>query len=392
MAEPKKTPPLLNMKKINYLLIGLIILSGIFFYKGHFDGRFKIAQYAFFILSSGLLGSYLLYKKNKWIGLLGAIAMLGFFKTFVFQNNIEEYLFKEFIGGVFIFLLYYAVRELNIKEDIYKWFLIPACLNIGLILIQHFDGIILDFMPVKEVTGFLGNKSLTACFLALTIPIFIRYIPKIIPILIVTVFLCESRVPLIVMLITTMVYYREINIKLYRIYLSIFLIFISIFLMNIVLQKDFLNQKLLGYFWFKERGSMQIGTLDGIKHNPILGWGIGSMIPITSQVKEADSYYFGGYFNSKDYKTGKDPAIIMNHPHNEYLYGWWNFGILWVIGLIGLIVSIFRQFRKEFILSFSILIGAMILGLGYYFIYPVWFLVALVLGVYHNMQKEALHG
>ena len=154
-------------KIINIILIVLISLNGVFFYKGYFDTPFRFSQYAFFIFSVGILGSCLLYKKNKWIGLLGAIAILGFFKTFVFQNNIEEYLFKEFIGGTFIFLLYYAIRELNIKEDIYKWFLIPACLNIGLILMQHFDGIILDFMPVKEVTGFLGNKSLTACFLAL---------------------------------------------------------------------------------------------------------------------------------------------------------------------------------------------------------------------------------
>jgi len=150
-----------------------------------------------------------------------------------------------------------------------------------------------------------------------------------------------------------------------------------------------LNDKLFGRYWFKERCAMQVGTLDGIKHNPILGWGLGSFKPMMMQIPEKDSYYCGAYFNSKDYAPGgKDPITFMNHPHNEYLYGWWNFGILWIILLFFLIRDTIRKFKKEYILSFSILIGAFTLALGYFFIYPVWFIVALVLSIYHNQTQE----
>src|SRR3990167_4114647 len=117
MGKPIPSYPKMD-KIINIILITLISLNGVFFYKGYFDTPFRFSQYAFFIFSVGVLGSYLLYKKNKWIGLLGLIASFGFFRSYALQHVYSiETLFQEFIGGVFIFLLYYIVRELNIKED-----------------------------------------------------------------------------------------------------------------------------------------------------------------------------------------------------------------------------------------------------------------------------------
>lgn len=384
------------MEKIfNIILILLISLNGVFFYKGYFDTPFRFSQYAFFIFSVGVLGSYLLYKKNRWIGLLGLVAIFGFFRSYALQQVYSiETLFQEFIGGVFIFLLYYITRELNIKEDKLKWFLIPASLNIFLILIQKFDGNALNFMLVTpEVTGFLGNVSLSSCFFALTTPIFLRYIPySFFPLFIVSV-LCESRMPLLALIVSSLVYWNYANKKLYRLALFVFCLITAILIIDIVyvgnLNNFYVSKKLTIGFCFRERGAMQVGTIDGAMKNPILGWGIGSMIPIMSRITEKESQYCGGYFNTKDYKTGKDPAIIMNHPHNEYLYGWWNFGIMWLIGLFLLMKDIDKKFKINNILPFSILIGCMVLALGYYFTYPVWMLVGLTLGIYHNQTQEA---
>ena len=385
-------------KIINIILIVLISLNGVFFYKGYFDTPFRFSQYAFFIFSVGILGSCLLYKKNKWIGLLSALASFGFFRSYALQHTYSiETLFQEFIGGALIFLLYYIVRELNIKEDKLKWILIPAILNIALLWIQKFDMNLLNFIRVTpKVTGFLGNPSLTIAFLCLTTPIFIKYIPKMIPILFLTGLMCESRIPLLALLVSMLVYYKFTNIKAFRVWGFVLCLFIGFLIFNLVIPlngKCLLNNNLFGKAWFKERLSMQVGALDGISKNPILGWGLGSFIPIVSQIKEEDSYYCGQAFNSRVYSGAnkdKNPAIIMNHPHNEYLYGWWNFGIMWVVLLIFLIRDTIRKFKEECILSFSILIGAFTLALGYFFTYPVWMIVALTLGIYHNM--EVSHG
>lgn len=366
------------------IIVGLIILSGVFHYKMNGLTRFYPAQFGFFVFSIGLIGSCLLYKKNKWLGLLAGLFSFGFLKTYLFQQAIEVFLFKETIVGIGIFLLYYIVREFNLTENILKWFLIPAGLNIILVLAQKFDGNILNFMPVKNFTGFLGNPSVTSTYIALITPIVLRYYPKFLPLLILTVVVCHSRIPFIVMIVSGLLYLFYENRKWFKIGVTgvvisaiLFIVFLSF---NRIYRQSWFN-------WFPERASMIVGTLDGIMHNPVLGWGIGSFEPIMQQIKEEDSVYCGVAFNERDYYAdGYKLKKYMNHPHNEYIYGWWNVGILFPVLLLCLLRNISRRFIKEKILSFSILAGGMVLGIGYFFAYPVWFMLVTVLGVYDNRE------
>src|SRR3990167_11087902 len=118
---------------MKYLIIALIILSGIFNYQVPNETRYYPAQFSFFIFSSCIFGSYLLYKKNKWIGLLAGLFTFSFLKTFLLGQGELLYLYKEMLVGIAIFLIYYTVRMLKLKEDMLKWFLIPVALNIVLL-------------------------------------------------------------------------------------------------------------------------------------------------------------------------------------------------------------------------------------------------------------------
>ena len=57
--------------------------------------------------------------------------------------------------------------------------------------------------------------------------------------------------------------------------------------------------------------------------------------------------------------------------------------------LLLLIRDISKKFTRKKILPFSILVGGMVLGIGYFFAYPVWFMLILTLGIYDN-QREVL--
>lgn len=367
---------------MQYILIGLIVLSGIFNYKIGDLTRFYPAQFGFFVFSVGLLGSYLLYKKNKWLGFLAGLFSVGFLKTYLFQQAVEVFMFKEVIVGVSIFLLYYIVRELKLTENILKWFLIPVGLNVILVLAQRFDGNILSFMPVENFPGFLGNSSVTSTYIALTTPIVLRYYPKFLPLLILTVIVCHSRMPFIAMIVSGLIYLWYENKKWFKIGLAGVLtgavLFSSYIFLNREYRRNWSN-------WLPERGSMIVGTLDGIMHNPILGWGIGSFEPIMQQIKEEDSYYCRVAFNERDYYS-KEYKLkkYMNHPHNEYIYGWWNVGILFPILLFCLMRNVSKRFIRKKVMPFSILVGGMVLGIGYFFAYPVWFMLMTTLGIYDN--------
>jgi len=63
-------------------------------------------------------------------------------------------LFKAVLVGASVFIAYYAARELKLKSDVLKFFLIPAILNIVLIFVQKFDHTAMTFINVQGVTGF----------------------------------------------------------------------------------------------------------------------------------------------------------------------------------------------------------------------------------------------
>jgi hypothetical protein len=359
----------------------ILTLSGVFNFKGILlEDRFSVAQLGFFILSIGILGSYLLYKYNKWLGILAGWSAFIFFKTLLSRQAPPAYLLEYALCGSFMFLLYYIVRQLRFKEDILKWFLIPACLNIILIIIQKFDHNILFFLPVDRTSGFLGNTGWTACYLAITTPLFFKYFKKGLPFLFLAILLCNSIVALIAFVVS-LSFLLISRVTFYRPTILWVIIFIILFIGLNIKYSPSLKAEV------RYRCSMCVGTLDGIKHNPILGWGMGSFTPIMLKVPEEKSIYCGVPFNSEDTKYGQKFDNKMNHPHNEILFNWWNVGIMFPILFLGLCWSIIRALTDKKLIPFAMLLAGFICLNGSQLMLPTWFLLIITLGIYETKEE-----
>jgi len=364
---------------IKKLIIIIIALTGIFTFKMENISRFNTPQLAFFVFSFGILGSYLIYRFNKYLGYLAGLCSLIFLKTMLFQQAPNTFIYESCLAGFCIFGIYYFTRILNLQEDILKWFLIPAILNIILIIIQVFDHNAIRILPVQGLSGFLGNPGVTGAFLGITTPLFIRYWKHGLWLLALALLLCGSTTGIMAGLLSSAFYLYYTNKKYYRLVMLIISMLVILVSLTFLLGKwDYMmvqaHQRLV--FW--------IGTLDGIKHNPMLGWGVGSFEPIMATIPQAESYYFGGYFNYA--------GAIMNNPHNEWLLGWWQLGIGFPI-LVGMyLFDLHKYITVNKALSFAIIIACLITSFTYFFSYPIWMLVMTSLAIYENgnLTKEAL--
>jgi len=353
------------------IIIGLIVIGGVFFFQMKGINKFYYSQFSFFILSAGIMASFLFYKKNKWIGYLLALCSFGVFKTFLLRQAPQYYLFESALMGIAIFTVYYVTRQLKLKEDVLKFFLIPAGLNILFLIIQRFDSNIIVFLNVDKVTGFLGGSGITTCYLALTTPIFLRYFSRgFVPLLLV-ILICVGITAFCACLISALFYLWYADRSAFRgcVFVSLIIIAIAV----CFYQKDIL----LG---LNMRLSIWMGTLDALKTNPILGWGTGSFEP-TMKVMAKDALLFNNLqFNYE--------GAVMTHPHNEILLGWWNFGIIFPFLFFRYSWDLINQFRKQNILSFSIIIAGFICMTGYFLSSPSWFLLMMALGIYENQKEE----
>ena len=281
-----------NMQKhILNIFIAIIILSGTFcsgFAYDQFDfknenGRFYVAQFAFFILSSGCLGSLLVYNYNRWMAYLGIALSFGVFKTFLLANAPRAEMFESVAIGFCAFIIYYVIRNLKLNGDILKWFLVPAVLNILVIFIQRFDHYPLFFLYVKGVSGLIGSEGLSASYLALTLPLFIKYLRwGAIP-CIVAIMACNGALGLIAG-VAGLLFYLFFKDKRILIICCVVTILSLLFFMGTPGLKGVKDELHL-------RASMAVGTLDGIKHNPMLGWGVGSFLPTMAKIPPDDTKF-----------------------------------------------------------------------------------------------------
>ena len=363
---------------IKYLLTFVIIMSGLFNYRFNNMSldRFFLAQWGFLIFAGGILGGMLLLRENLWMGLIAGVCSVGFLKTFLLQQYSEINLFRISLTGFAIFSIYYFTRKFLLKEHVLKIFLIPAIANIILIFIQAFDHKILPFVPVEGVTGFLGNASISAYYLIMTLPLFIKYFKPGIPFLILAILLTKSELAIMGGVIIGLIYLYNINKKLYRLFFLMTIVMILLVISSILNNPHSIIKESLMF-----RGALFLGVLDGIKYNPILGWGIGSFEPIFSMIKPNNSAYFLG----KSFNTA---SAIVNHPHNEILYGWWNLGIMFPILFCGLTIFELKKFKKENLILFLILLSGFVMMMICFLSPPVWLLLMLTLGIYDNENEN----
>jgi len=356
---------------IKKIIIGIITLTSIFTFQMIEKNRFNTPQLAFFIFSFGILGSYLIYRFNKYLGYIAGLCSLMFLKTVLFQQAPNVFIYEAGLAGFAIFGVYYFTRIMNLQEDILKWLLVPAILNIVLVIIQVCDHNAIRILPVQGLSGFLGNPGVTGAFLGITTPLFIRYFRKGLWLLALALILCGSTTGIISGLLASAFYLYYTDKKYFNLVMLIICMLVTLVSITFLMSKWSymmvqMHQRLV--FW--------VGTLDGIRHNPILGWGVGSFEPIIAQIPQSESYYLGGYFNYS--------GAIMNNPHNEWLLGWWQLGIGFPI-LVGMyLFDLHKYITVNKALSFAIIIACLITSFTYFFSYPMWFAVMLSLGVFEN--------
>lgn len=328
----------------------------------------KLPQEAWFILSVGGLFSWLLFPKNRIVAAMFLICNLGIFRSFIFELAPKSAAFESTAILYCAGALYYLTRQLELQENCLKWFLVPACLNMVFVFVQKFFPYIIPLQS-KEVCGLLGNAGLTATFLGMTTPIFIRHFLLGIPLLFLAIVFCQGSTGLLAFSTVLMFHVWHFNRKVFQSTLIALITTIpAIWHFNHV---DIMT-----------RLSYAVGTLEGIMRHPFLGWGAGSFLSIISQIPPQDSIHFGVPFNTR---------FIMNHPANEFLFGWWNYGIAFPVLMVLLIVNIFKNYTWRNQVSFGILLASICVATFFMFTPPTLFLLALSLGIYEN-QKENDYG
>lgn len=335
------------------------------------------------------MGSMLLYEKNKWMGFLGVLCSVSFLRSYLLMLGPKYDLFETSLVGIFIFGIYYAVRHLRLKKDILRWFLLPAVINLAFIFMQAFDHTA-SFLKVMGIVGLLGASGKAACFLALTTPLFLECMPILLPLLLLGLFICKSSVAMGASLASIMVYLFFKKRKLFNFVAFLLLMVLSLTLVHVVVIRhgDIPWYKVGEVGDIGQRLCFWLGTLDGIKHNPVFGWGIGNFKAIWEGIPGIETRYFLGFHCNYPghVRSALLNTTIMNHPHNELLLWWWFMGTGFPILFILLCKDLIKKFTVEYIIPFTILVAAFVIMMGYFLSYPSWFLVILTLGVYENRE------
>src|SRR3990167_7321553 len=370
-----------NLKKI---FVGIIIISGTFcsgFAYEQFDfknenSKFYVAQLAFLMLSTGCMGSYLIYKYNKWISILGAVCSFGVFKTFLLGNAPKVNMFESAIIGLCAFIVYYFIRKNNFKKDFLKWFLIPAIANIVVVLIQAFDHYPLFFLRVDGISGLIGNEGMSAVYLALTLPLFFKYFKwGIIPCFL-AIIMSNGSIGLIAGAFGGLVYS-------YHRHKGVFyLVFTLLIVFSLIFSNTGKFNSVKGEA--KLRAAMIVGTMDGIMHNPVLGWGVGSFIPVFSQIPPEHSEFLGVRLNTEN--------AIMNHPHNGFLSGWWKVGVAFPVLILIAFRDFGQKYKEELLATYCIVLIAAIISMGWFFTVPALFLLITAFAVHENEFTNLING
>ena len=223
-----------------------------------------------------------------------------------------------------------------------------------------------------NATGLMGNGGLTASFLGMTTPLFIAYLPIGLPLLLLAILYCKGFVGFLCFFAACLFYVGKRNWLVFMCGLSVL---IGVIIFTVLNYGSFIDYRISAY----------LGTLDGIMYHFFNGWGLESFVYVVAQVVPENSIYFGQPFNT--------PNTILNHPHNEFLFGWWNFGLVFFVLSLYMVYQVIRQYSSKNELCFHILICSLVVMMFYFFTPPTVFLTVVVFGIYkNNVIKEIGNG
>ena len=304
-----------------------------------------------------VLFAVVLWQINKWVAAFLLLAFVSSIYPFSTEVSTDAFL------AVFFGLFWFYVLSKYIEPDQVKYFLDAICIlaicNVGLLIAQHFG-----FDPIfkakgggigSPVVGFLSNRNEVSAFLAFALPAFFRDRWKwLTPIVFLGLTIARSTSgPLAVMVMIYVYFFLKdgidglrinwLKITTVTVWFILFLTFVDCPVQKtqeivkdgiktsiIANDLNFRNWTENSRLWAWKTG------LSLYKQHPFFGSGIGHWKIVFSSIPNKWHLWW-------------------KQAHNEFVQGLFEMGILFPILIIGYFIGIIRRYRKEAILSATVI-------------------------------------
>ena len=393
------------------LFLFFIALCPIFYdpYKFIGPGTLRLNQTQFFELGTTILFAVILLE-NIYLSLF-IVWSVYLYAYYGFPSIGGNYVINIFFAAI----LYQIAYKIFNEENVHLFFktVIGICfLNAVWIFLQY-----LNIDPIfqrngvytVDKVGLMGIKAFMGIFFALSIPFMARYNVYLSGLFFIPIFISECSVAMVAGATVFLFHVWFQSKKAFCWLLAVFAVLCSLYIVN--------DSKA---DMFRDRFSVwKISLRDAFKH-PLTGWGLdsfyhaGSFKPFyymknnltkesqSVSLKALDVYRETGSFPPMDgfIKTG-DTLDQWEHPHNEFISLFYEFGIIGIIILGFLLADILRRFypTRNAIAFMGFFIGILICSVGQYpfHVVRIAYLAVIVLGIYYKLtdldkDREEIYG
>lgn len=368
----------MEKKRFLYLLWFSLVFSSFQGVKSAFD----LPKVFYLISLSGAFGSFYLFKVDKLAGLFGFLTTFNFLATslsFSAPGFLSSYGFLTIVATL---SFYYAARRMGVCLKDIGQTIVPFILaNILLSLWQIFIKRSYLGIDITQTVGFMGSTSRLASLFSVTAPIMLESIgvAALVPIFFL-LFKCKSLFSIIAVLsgLSTYVFFKA-----KRKSICLLVCLLSILCLIIYAQAVELDGFVLS---LDQRIGVWLEAMNRMFANPsrlLTGWGLGSFHAIFTNIDTAN-FSPTGLGTRINYE-----GAFVNHPHNEFLLGFFEMGYLSVIlsflVCARVLVNTVTNLKDSEIQTLaSCLVAFFIFMNGYFLTMSMWAVLAVVLAAFEN--------
>ena len=365
----------MDKKKFLLILGGSLIFSSFEGVKSAFD----FPKVFYLVTAGGLFASFYLWRVNRLAGLFSGLVSLCFLRTSLYYMAPAHLISYNFITIFSCLGFYYIARRLSVSlEDLKKYIFPFILINIGMCFYQIF--IYKGFMQfdVEQLTGFMGSTARVAPLLSMSIPLVVSKFGLIasFPILFV-LYHCKTLFG-IISAVSGMFLFSVLQIPKKT---TLILLCLLIALCGIYFRA---NEVKTMSPQVDYRIAVWTETLDHIfrsEKHALFGWGLGSFHAIFTNPDTLHKRVNGTVYNYKDSWT--------NHPHNEFLLGWFEMGVGFIILSMTYLIDLVQKmvkYRKdrELAVIFSSIVSLVIYANGCFLVMYLWAVAAVLLASFEN--------
>lgn len=386
-------------KEIQFkILAAFVAICPIFFYFGKNFGNqnLRIGQEQFFQLGATVLFA-VVFVRNIWLALflIWSVFLYSYYNFPPVGGNIVMNLFW---ACVLYCVAYKVLNKLNVDKffDVLMWL---GILNIFWITMQvsGYDPIFLQTGGVmnNRVVGLFGLKAFMGMYFAMTMPIVAKRNIFLAPLWLIPVALSESSAAFIGALVAILwvLYFRSKK------------SFIIALLMSLILGVGYIVHDSKAGMFNDRINIWKVAFKDSMIH-PIIGNGLDSFRNVSTlkpfmyfkNVRTQESASFRLHEETKSLVPPKgfvepgDTVDPWDHPHNEFVSLFYEFGIFGIILLVGLVNHVRKRFWEDddliAICGFFIVLLVISVGHFPFHVARIGVFVPIMLGVFDRMTAQ----